>query len=134
MWPLPKSSEDSSKSAASVKDGWGWYQARLGHGGTSPAPGWLSVVPPQSTVPRQGPRCLGGMGKGTVAPLPWPQARGGCQCSMRGSEHGTGRRDPIRLLAGMAWPGAWGGPVPSCVTSLSGPTASSGVREPRDLG
>lgn len=45
--PLPKSSGDSSIGAATVKDGWGWHQAGLGRGRTSPAPGWLSVNPPR---------------------------------------------------------------------------------------
>ena len=121
MWPLPKSSGDSSMGAATAKDGWGWHQAGLGHGRTpqhrtrpalSPQP--TPAGPSERPLPRQGLRCLGGTGQGTVGQVPLLRAQGGdvsTPCTAESMGTAPGRRDltwPLCHRAATALPGAGG--------------------------
>lgn len=76
MWPLLKSSEESSMGETTVMDGWGWQQVGLGARQDIPSTK-LALChatshqqdPVSPHLPRQGLRCLGGMGQGRVALL-----------------------------------------------------------------
>lgn len=49
IWPNLASAKEfwgQQRRCATVKDSWSWHQAGLGHSRTSPAPGWLPVIPP----------------------------------------------------------------------------------------